>query len=192
MKPPLSSNLAATGSVEVVVLGYVQGLTASALGGWQGGGEGTLFAWQKFHLPDGRNAAFLGCRVDFWGDIAGNLVRALHHVNSAKYVLYFRHTGEPQPQHEPNKWLAIGDTKWLEKNKALYDFVDPEIGHMAKSALDLNIQYGYLYIISDNPAHKYTHDLLNERSSTVVEDRKARLMEIDEVLRSFFLAWEKY
>ena len=84
------------------------------------------------------------------------------------------------------------DREWLEKNKALYDFVDPEIGHMAKSALDLNIQYGYLYIISDNPAHKYTHDLLNERSSTVVEDRKARLMEIDEVLRSFFLAWEKY
>ncbi|KAL4900317.1 hypothetical protein BDW74DRAFT_182864 [Aspergillus multicolor] len=128
----LRSNLARMGAVDVVVVGYVHGLNA---GPWEGGdGADDLFAWrlldldldrpressgtgglsqhQHQHQHQGRvrvrRVALLGCRVSFWGDIAGNLVRALHTLNKAQCVLYIGKLGSIRPELEPNQWLATG------------------------------------------------------------------------------------
>lgn len=108
----LSSNLANMGDVEVVVVGYVHGLSA---GSWVGGDSADdIFAWKFLdQKPSGsqsqaRRVALLGCRVSFWGDIAGNLVRALYTLNKTKCILYIGKLGTIRPELEPNQWLASG------------------------------------------------------------------------------------
>jgi len=59
---------------------------------------------------------------------------------------------------------------WLIKNKQ-YDFVDPEIGQMAKGTISAKGSFGYLHIISDNLAKKYDEDLSNERKKEIKEKR---------------------
>lgn len=67
----------------------------------------------------------------------------------------------------------IQETKeWVNNNCDTIDFVDPEIGHMAKAALDNNINFSYIHIISDNLVKKYDEDLSNERKEKILEKRK--------------------
>ena len=65
-------------------------------------------------------------------------------------------------------------TRWLAENPD-YDFVDPEIGHMANAAVPVNVEFAYLHIVSDNLARKYAEDLSNERLDSVL--RKRRLLQ---------------
>lgn len=233
MLPLLQSNLAQLGKVDVVVMGYVHGLAGyTGNRGWDGGDSSQLFAWQKIIMPNGTTVAFLGCRVSFWGDIAGNVVRALQQLNGVRCVLYIGKLGSLRAEHTPNTLLASGnrssvkgetvewdnalapflaskheqgvvvngmhltlpsvldETKeWLAKNISAHDFVDPEIGHMAKASLEGGTEFGYLHIISDNVARKYAHDLSNERLQGVLIGRKGSISEIQEVLRDFFEGW---
>ena len=66
---------------------------------------------------------------------------------------------------------------WVIKNKEKVDFVDPEIGHMAKSAKNNNIEFSYMHIISDNLVQKYPEDLSNERKQEILVKRK-RLIKV--------------
>lgn len=67
----------------------------------------------------------------------------------------------------------IQETKeWVFKNRDEVTFVDPEIGHMAKSAIQNGIEYSYLHIISDNLSKKFSEDLSNERKENVLIKRK--------------------
>lgn len=137
MAPLLCSNLLQLGQVDIAVLGYVHGLKdLVGPGEWVGGRSDELFAWKARILPNGLKVAFIGCRVSFWGDIAGNLVRALQDVNGVKAVLYIGKLGTLRPQHTPNYILATGDTsivhgavlKW-QNPLALIDTTDPTIVH---------------------------------------------------------------
>lgn len=225
MTPLLTSNLSAMGEVDTVVLGYVHGLKHYTSGEWIGGGADQLFAWQKYDAPDGTTVAFLGCRVSFWGDIAGNVVRALQQMNKVKTVLYIGKLGTLLPEVPPNKMLATGsmslvngievewesvlenyiarpekvlhgahyslpsvldETKeWLEAQKGVFDFVDPEIGHMAQASNEGGTRFGYLHIISDNIAKKYEYDLSNERMVQVLRDREELVGAIQDTLARF-------
>lgn len=51
------------------------------------------------------------------------------------------------------------------------DFIDPEIGNMAKASNELGKQFSYLHIISDNVAKKHAQNLSNERKTEVRENR---------------------
>lgn len=67
----------------------------------------------------------------------------------------------------------IQETKeWVKGNKHYIDFVDPEIGHMARAALENNIGFSYMHIITDNLAKKYNEDLSNERKEEIIAKRK--------------------
>ena len=109
MDPLLGSNLINMGGVDIVILGYVNGLHRFTSGTWQGTEEDDLFSWQISSLPNGRKVAFVGCRICFWGDIGGNVVRTLQKVNQAKCVLYIGKLGTLRPEHEPNTVLATGN-----------------------------------------------------------------------------------
>lgn len=74
---------------------------------------------------------------------------------------------------------VIQETKeWVLSNKNKVDFVDPEIGHMAKAAVDDNIMFSYLHIISDNLSRKFEEDLSNERKEEILIKRKKLIKEI--------------
>ncbi len=85
---------------------------------------------------------------------------------------------------------VLDETKaWFEERVDGYDWVDPEIGHMAKASVDGGTQYGYLHLVSDNLARKYSHDLSNERLKGVVSMRKELMRAIQEVLQRLFDGW---
>lgn len=229
LEPLLRSNLAQMGAVDIVVVGYVHGLERWTRGSWEGSSSDRIFSWQKTTTQRGYRVAFLGCRVSFWGDVAGNMVRALQRLNGARCVLYVGKLGSLRAEHVPNHWLATGcqsvvrnesvawvnplelqlehspsvaygvhyslgsvldETKdWLLAAEKQYDFVDPEIGHMAKASLEGGTEFGYLHIISDNLARKYIHDLSNERRTDVLQDRKRLVSEIQDILGRFFDHW---
>jgi hypothetical protein len=188
-----------------------------------------LFSWKKSISKRGYSIAFLGCRVSFWGDIAGNIVRALQILNSVKCVIYVGKLGSLRAESTPNHWLATGcqsvvwnelfkwtspleshlkispsvahgvhyilgsvldETKdWLLSIRKGHDFVDSEIGHMAKASLEGRTEFGFLHIISDNLAQKYMHDLSNERLTDVLQSRKRLVLEIQGILSRFFDQW---
>jgi hypothetical protein len=80
---------------------------------------------------------------------------------------------------------VLDDTKdGLLAAEKQYDFVDPEIEHMAQASLEGGTQFGYLHIIPDNLARKYIHGLSNERLSDVLRGRKRLISEIQDVLWS--------
>lgn len=237
LKPLVESNLASMGAVDIVVVGYVQALERWTKGAWEGDHDG-LFSWKKSLTRRGHRLAFLGCRSSFWGDIAGNMVRALQSLNGVKCVLYVGKLGSLRADHVPNRLLATGsrsvvrdgevvewvnpfaemlgrrrrrgeggvvvvdgrhctlgsvldETKeWLRNAEERFDFVDPEIGHMAKASVEGGTEFGYLHIISDNLARKYAFDLSNERLRDVVGDRKRLVGQIEEILSGFFDEWE--
>ena len=229
LEPFVSSNLAEMGAVDIIVVGYVHFLERWTRGPWEGESSSKLFSWKKTTSRRGYRIAFLGCRICFWGDIGGNMVRALQKVNGARCVLYVGKLGSLRADHVPNHSLATGwqsvvrnelvtwanplephlerspsiafgvhcslgsvldETKeWLLTSEKRFDFVDPEIGHMAKASVEGGTEFGYLHIISDNLARKYLHDLSNERLTDVVQDRKRLFSEIQDVLGGFFDHW---
>ena len=179
--------------------------------------------------PKGCKVAFLGCKVSFWGDIAGNLVRALQRLNEAKCVLCVGKLGSLRSEHSPNQLLATGNTSflrnqtitwdspledvvnslpsvvhgirysspsvldetkdWLIDCTGKYDWVDPEIGHIAKASIDGGTRFGYLHIISDDLACKHVHDLSNERLMGVIHGRKMLIEEIEDALTLSLGRW---
>lgn len=89
-------------------------------------------------------------------------------------VMVGRHITVPSVIDETKDWLAtVGD----------YDFVDPEVGMMARAAVKAKISFGYLHIISDNVAEKYSEDLSNERDGGVLIGRAVLYEQIQAVLR---------
>ncbi len=213
------------GAADIVVMGYVHGLERWTRGPWEGSNSDRLFSWKTTNSKRGYRVAFLGCRVSFSGDMAGNMVRALQILNVARCVLYVGKLGSLRAEHVPNQWLATGcqsvvrnelvtwmnaleaplehsprvaygihctlgsvldkTTDWLLATEKQYDFVDPDIGHMAKASLEGGTEFGYLHIISDNLARKYIQ-LSNERRTDVLKDRKRLVSEIQDILGRFF------
>lgn len=227
-EPLLSSNLAQMGPVDIVIIGYVHGMDRWTKGPWVEGAD-ELFAWKKMLTKQGYCVAFLGCRICYWGDIGGNLVRVLQKLNGVKCVVYVGKLGGLKAEYIPNHTLASGSQslllgemitwrnplepylhhapsivrgihcsfgsvlnetkKWLRETEKRCNFVDPEIGHMARASLEGGIEYGFLHIISDNLARKYDEDLSNERRVDVIEGRKQLMGEIQDVLAHFFDEW---
>ena len=73
---------------------------------------------------------------------------------------------------------VLHETKdWLANLPGAIDFVDPEVGMMARAAVKSRIRFGYLHIISDNVAEKYDEDLSNERMQNVLT-RRSKLYEL--------------
>jgi hypothetical protein len=89
-------------------------------------------------------------------------------------VMIGRHVTVPSVLYETKEWLATVQR---------YEFVDPEVGMMARAASKARISFGYLHIISDNVAEKYSEDLSNERDGSVLVGREALYQQIQAVLQ---------
>lgn len=67
--------------------------------------------------------------------------------------------------------VLLETKQWVEEEGIRYDFVDPEIGHLAKAAERSLIRFSYLHLISDNLVRRYSEDLSNEREEFVLLKR---------------------
>lgn len=105
LEPLMSSNLSKLGPVDVVVVGHVPGLGRWTYGQWEAADSNELFSWKTFMSRRGYRVAFLGCRISFWGDIAGNLVRTLRTLNGARCVLFVGKLGGLNPITHPTTGL---------------------------------------------------------------------------------------
>jgi len=85
-------------------------------------------------------------------------------------------------RHYSSPSILLETKKWLNDNQDKYDFVDPEIGHMAKSANKCGISFGYIHIISNNLNKDYKEDLSNERNINVIRKRTILMGEIKKAL----------
>ncbi|KAG4442824.1 hypothetical protein IFR05_001705 [Cadophora sp. M221] len=109
-----NSNLPYLGTIDIAILGYVDKLPRCiGTDKWETGveqvsDEGELFAWKKRILPDGRVVAFIGCTACYWGDIGGQIIRALKVHNQVEKAIYIGKLGTLDERHIPNSILATG------------------------------------------------------------------------------------
>lgn len=121
---------------------------------------GKLGSLRREHEPNvtlstGDTTILNGSLVKWSNDIA-------KHIRPGDGVITGRHITLHSVIHETKKWLD---------RHSDYDFVDPEIGHMARAAKRLGMRFAYLHIVSDNLAGRYDEDLSNERIKTVLRKR---------------------
>ncbi|KAK5663186.1 hypothetical protein OQA88_6603 [Cercophora sp. LCS_1] len=91
--------------VETVVLGLVHRLERlTGQTDWRRDG---CFDWVVRRFG-GRDAAFVGFRPSFWGDIAGEVVHYLGSKLGVREILYFGKLGSVKKGIRPNTWLATG------------------------------------------------------------------------------------
>ncbi len=120
-------------------------------------------------LATGNESVLDGKRISWHNMLSNN-------INDEDSVIYGSHYTLSSVILETKDWL---------RNNDKYDFVDPEIGHMAKAANEKKCGFSYLHIISDNLAEKYNEDLSNERMFSVIKKRKAAQKKINNILSSF-------
>jgi hypothetical protein len=92
----------------------------------------------------------------------------------SKQVIMGEHITCPSVMDETKEYIA----KILEKG----DFIDPEIGQMALGAREIDVNFSYLHIISDNVVKSHEHNLSNERIAEIQNDRKSLFLEISQIL----------
>ncbi|KAH8725377.1 hypothetical protein GQ44DRAFT_707001 [Phaeosphaeriaceae sp. PMI808] len=111
MEPLVNSNLKNMGQVDVAILGYVHRLDRFTSGGtWEGDDDNELFSWKIKTMANGTKVAFIGCRICFWGDIGGNVVRTLQQINNIKCAIYIGKLGTLRSEYRPNTILATGSS----------------------------------------------------------------------------------
>ena len=108
LQPLRESNLEKMGQVDVAIVGYVNAFEKLAPGDWVDNDDNKLFSWKTVETRKGYRVAFLGCRICFWGDIGGHLVRVLQELNGVKCVIYVGKVGSLRAEHPPNQRLATG------------------------------------------------------------------------------------
>lgn len=159
MQPLLESDLRNMGQVDIVILGYVDGLRRFTSGTWEGGNDDELFSWQIKRLPNGCKVAFLGCRICFWGDIGGNVVRALQSINKVKCTLYIGKLGSLRPEHKPNTLLATGNSSMVKGS--MVKWKNPLEDAIAKSSIvECGIHYSLPSVLQE------THEWLEDQKGS--------------------------
>lgn len=201
------SNLPLMGAVDLVIIGDVHCFRPLQARAWSNGQDfdTSLFRWRKTQSANGFRVAVLGCEASLWGNISGQLVRALKEVNDIRYCFYIAKAGSLRPKDVPNTLVATGskslfqgevltwnnficsnglpllaqsvqegiqitvlspllETKdWLQESSSKgADWVDCEVGHIAKAVNELSISFAYMHVLSDNVAQSYDHNISNE------------------------------
>ena len=72
--------------------------------------------------------------------------------------------------------------EWLHTTAIGFDFVDPEIGHFARSAIREGVEFNYLHFVSDNLRETFSEDLSNERQYAIPERRKILYRQIGSLI----------
>jgi hypothetical protein len=108
-----STNLAHLPKVDTVVLGLVHRLPllTGPPGTWSSD-PNDVFGWTIQQIGK-QKVAFIGCRVSFWGNISGEVIKFLA-ARGVREVSYFGKLGTTREGIRPNRWLASGEASLVE------------------------------------------------------------------------------
>lgn len=131
---------------------------------------GKLGSLRGHHTPNetistGNSTTLHGHRVAWRNGIS-------RHCRNEQNVVTGKHITLPSVLRETRQWLS---------KHSDYDFVDPEIGHMARASVSGNLDFAYLHIVSDNLARKYAEDLSNERAASVLRKRRSLQEQVNQI-----------
>lgn len=111
-----NSSLQKLPTAEVVILGYVEGLSfLSQNKKWQGDGD---FLWKTCKIGSCQRALLLGCKHTYWGEIAGRIVLLLAE-HGVQTIIYSGKLGSLDADHTPNMYLATGASSHLPDGKVV-------------------------------------------------------------------------
>ena len=74
-------------------------------------------------------------------------------------------------------------SSWFKRARAVAEYVESEIGYMAKASVDSGITFSYLHIVSDNLAQHYSENLSNERDMSVIRKRTVLSGELTNIIK---------
>lgn len=110
-------------------------------------------------LPDGTKVR--------WNNLFKNCQSSLVHFG--------RHVTMPSTLAETSSWFK--------RARAVAEYVESEIGYMAKASVDSGITFSYLHIVSDNLAQHYSENLSNERDMSVIRKRTVLSGELTNIIK---------
>jgi hypothetical protein len=123
-------------------------------------------------LATGSSSIFMDGGVVEWDSILKRAVQGSSRVKNGVHLTV------PTTMYETKEWAR----EWKTKG----DWVDPEIGNMARISKENGIGFGFLHVVTDNLSREGLEGLVNERKSTIVAARKELLHEAENVLERYF------
>ncbi|KAI0532000.1 hypothetical protein GGR58DRAFT_518086 [Xylaria digitata] len=135
-----------------------------------------------------------------WGDTGNHFLRASYSYLNVKCVIYVAKCGSLSKGYTSNEWIAAetqaifdGDViQWPSPLDSVLDvskkwlpqatWVDCVVGFMAKSAIELGVEFGYLLVVFDNLCEIGGENLSNEDLDIVSRKRKVLYDEIVKIL----------
>lgn len=110
--------------------------------------------------------------------VEGELVqwKSLFSSPMPDYVKTGTHICVPSVIYETRPWASLAVKG--------FDFVDPEIGHMARETIRMGAEFSYLHLVSDNVYQQGTENLSNERGHAILNKRVYMKKRICEFLLS--------
>lgn len=130
---------------------------------------GKLGGLKPHHVPNKLLAT--GCKSFIEGEFI-TWKNIFDHVQ-APYVIQGVHCTLPSVMFETKEWFNY---------HSKFDFVDPEIGHMARACSNCGIEFSYIHILSDNVSIKFIEDLSNERDERVIGNRNEIVKKLNKEL----------
>lgn len=134
---------------------------------------GKLGGLKREFIP---NESIATGNVSFIPNIGKVVWENIFSKEDSSYIYDGRHITIPSVLQETENWLQHMN------GKGIYDFVDPEIGHMARAANEFGIRFSFLHLISDNLELKHEENLSNERRKDILLKRKKLFEEIQGIL----------
>jgi hypothetical protein len=125
----------------------------------------------NMHLATG-SESFVGARTVSWNNVLYDETRL------SAVTLEGAHTTTPTPLLDTKSWVS----KELARGA---HWVDCEVGLMAEICNSLNINFGYLHIVSDNVAVQYEDGIWNESCASVQEGRSLLYLTMSRILAAF-------
>lgn len=131
---------------------------------------GKLGSLQSSHRPNECLATGTSSLVE------GELVhwRSLFGPSLPDIVKTGTHICVPSVMYETISWVSVATRG--------FDFVDPEIGHMAREANRAGIGFSYLHLVSDNVVQPHAENLSNERDSGIIAKREIMKQKIANII----------
>lgn len=123
------------------------------------------------------NTSYLDGELISWENPLLSTIKDRHKKEMPTDIVLGTHVTVSSPLDETQTWFS----DW--KGKA--QWVDCEVGHIARACKLLDIDFGYIHVISDNVAKHFSQNLATDRDPDVVRNRNIAFREIWHIIRDF-------
>jgi hypothetical protein len=123
------------------------------------------------------NTSYLNGELISWENPLYPTINHRQRMDISAHVFRGTHVTVSSPLDETQAWFS----NWKDKAQ----WVDCEVGHIARACKSLGIDFGYIHVISDNVAKHCSQNLATDRDPDVVRNRNIAFREIWHIIRDF-------